>query len=271
MVATLEDAEPFSIEGNDIGVLVQHGFTGTTQSIRGLAEGLNRKYGFSIVAPRLPGHGTSVEDMETTGYLDWVGEVERALRDLAQRKRHVFLTGLSMGGALSLMMAARFPQLVRGVAPISAPAGKFSTTLAPLLLANPAPKRIPGIGSDIKAPGIKELAYNEVPVTCLREASTLVSLTRQLLHQVVCPTLVIQAREDHVVAPANAMEIVQGINADDVRLLWLNNSYHVATLDNDKDLIVERVGSFFANICGRSELPMGDGPIPGFPAGARTG
>ncbi len=59
--------------------------------------------------PRLPGHGTSPDDMETTGYLDWVGEAEKALHELAARKRRVFVTGLSMGGSLTLNLAARFP------------------------------------------------------------------------------------------------------------------------------------------------------------------
>ena len=117
MVAVMKDAEPFSFEGNDIGVLVVHGFTGSTQSMRYLGEGLHRRFGFSVVGPRLPGHGTSPDDMETTGYLDWMGEAERALHELAKRKSKVFVTGLSMGGTLTLNLAARFPDLVAGDRP----------------------------------------------------------------------------------------------------------------------------------------------------------
>src|SRR3569833_1229702 len=212
MVDVLSGTEPFSFEGNDVGVLVLHGFTGSTQSVRDLGEGLHKRYGFTVGGPRLPGHGTSPDDMETTGYLDWVGEAEKALHALAARKRQVFVTGLSMGGSLPL---------------------------------NLAPLRIPGIGSDIKARDVVELAYPEVPVACLREVTLLVALTRDLLHNLKCPTLVIQAREDHVVPAVNAMQIVQMIRADDIRLLWLNQSYHVASLDNDKALIIERVGEFF--------------------------
>src|SRR5579872_907777 len=182
MVAILQGAEPFSLEGNDVGVLVLHGFTGSTQSIRHLGEGLHKRYGFSVVAPRLPGHGTSPSDMETTGYLDWVGEAEKALRELAARKRLVFVTGLSMGGSLTLNLAARHPEIVKAIAPIAAPAGLMNEGIAQVLSLNPAPIRIPGIGSDIKAPGIVELAYSEVPVACLREVTLLVSLTRDLLH-----------------------------------------------------------------------------------------
>lgn len=248
MVAILKGAEPFSLEGNDVGVLVLHGFTGSTQSIRELGTGLHQRFGFSVTAPRLPGHGTSPDDMETTGYHDWVREAETALRELAGRKRHVFVTGLSMGGTLTLNLAARLPDLVDAIAPVAAPAGLLTEAFAEVLAMDPAPKRIPGIGSDIKAPGVKELAYEETPVACLREVSVLVSLTRDLLHRIVCPALVIQAREDHVVPAVNASQIVNAIRSDDVRLLWLNNSYHVATLDNDKDLIIDRVGGFFSEV-----------------------
>ena len=248
MVAVLPGAEPFSYEGNDVGVLVVHGFTGSTQSMRDLGRGLHERHGFTVVGPRLPGHGTSPDDMETTGYLDWVGEAERAMHELAARKRRVFVTGLSMGGTLTLNLAARFPGIVHAMAPIAAPAGLMNEGIAQVLSLNPAPRRVPGIGSDIKKPGVVELAYPEVPVSCLRDVTLLVAFTRDLLHNVKCPALVIQAREDHVVPAVNAMQIVQMIRSDDIRLLWLNESYHVATLDNDKDLIIERVGDFFGEM-----------------------
>ncbi len=129
MVEVLKDAEPFQYEGNDIGVLVVHGFTGSTQSMRYLGESLHRRFGFSVVGPRLPGHGTSPDDMETTGYLDWLGGAEEALRTLAARKRKVFVTGLSVGGTLTLNLAARFGDLVHGVAPIAAAAGSIPSRL----------------------------------------------------------------------------------------------------------------------------------------------
>lgn len=248
MVAIMDGAEPFAFEGNDIGVLVSHGFTGTTQSMRYLGEQLNRRFGFTIVGPRLPGHGTSPDDMEKTGYLDWLGAIEKELHALAARKKTVFVTGLSMGGTLTLNLAARFPQIVKAIAPIAPAAGILTPEFAEVLTLNPPPPRIPGIGSDIKDPNSKELAYAEVPVACMREVTTLIQLTGDLMPRITCPTLVMHGREDHVVPPANAMAVVNTIKSSDIRLQWLDNSYHVATLDYDKDLIVNRVGRFFAEI-----------------------
>ncbi|MEO8667888.1 MAG: hypothetical protein ABI399_05180, partial [Bauldia sp.] len=118
--------------------------------------------------------------------------------------------------------------------------------------------RIQGIGSDIKAPGVIELAYSEVPVHCVGQANALMGVTGNLMSKITCPTLVIQSRDDHVLPPANGPLIMRSVRSHDVRLLWLENSYHVATLDNDKELIVERTGRFIAEIAGEAPLSLGD-------------
>lgn len=245
MVEILEGAEPFEFEGNDIGVMVLHGFTGSPQSVRYLGEELNRKFGFTVVGPRLPGHGTTIEDMTTTGAADWVAEAEKVLHDLAARKSKVFVAGLSMGGTIALSLASRHKDIVQAVAPIAGLAGILSDPLAGAMFLDPMPERLPGVGADIKDPAASELAYAEVPTACFGSVMMLVTGTATMLKEITCPTLVIQSREDHVVPAENAPLIVSRVAADDIRLLWLNNSYHVATLDHDKDLIVDAVGGFF--------------------------
>lgn len=73
----LPGAEPFISQGGKTGILVSHGFTGTTQSMRPLAEAFANE-GYSVYAPRLKGHGTHYEDMETSTYQDWIASVEEA-------------------------------------------------------------------------------------------------------------------------------------------------------------------------------------------------
>ncbi|WP_028134645.1 alpha/beta hydrolase [Bradyrhizobium japonicum] len=250
MTDVMAGAEPFFMQGKGPAVLVLHGFTGTTQSMRYLGEELHRRFGFTVSGPRLRGHGTSPDDMETTGYLDWLASAEQALHELAGQGNKVFVTGLSMGGTLTLNLAARFPNIVAGAVPINAAAGIFDGAMAELVSDGAAPKRVPGIGSDIKASGVTELAYQEVPVACIRQVHVLIAATESLLRKVSCPTLAIHSRDDHVVPAANGKRIAQEISSNDVRLLWLDNSYHVATLDNDKDLIVERCGRFISEIAG---------------------
>ena len=100
----------------------------------------------------------------------------------------------------------------------------------------------------IKKPGVVELAYADVPTACFGTLTNLIMGTATRLKEITCPTLVIHGREDHVVPAVNATIVTSGVSSDDVRLLWLNESYHVATLDNDKDVIVNSIGRFFNEI-----------------------
>jgi len=248
MTTILKGAEPFQFEGDGSPVLVIHGFTGTTQSMRFLGEELNRSFGFSTYGPRLAGHGTSPDDMETTSFLDWMNSAEEALRQIATPDKPAFVTGLSMGGMLTLALAALHPELVAGIIPINAVAGKQDGGLSMAVLDAATPARIPGIGSDIKAPGVTELAYPEVPISCLRDVYLAQAAIGDILFKVTCPILVMQSRDDHVVHPSNAMHIVNSVSSNDTRLLWLENSFHVATLDNDKELIAHRAGRFIQEL-----------------------
>ena len=92
----LPDAEPFYADGGDVGVLVIHGFTGTPKSMKPWAEYL-AEAGYTVSLPRLPGHGTSWQEMNKTRWEDWYGEVRRELDDLQKRCGSTFVMGLSMG------------------------------------------------------------------------------------------------------------------------------------------------------------------------------
>jgi carboxylesterase len=245
----LSGAEPFHFPGNHIGVLVCHGFTGTTQSMRALGEQLAGA-GYTVIGPRLAGHGISPQAMARTTAADWIASVDEALASLRKTCSQVFMTGLSMGGTLTLYAAAKHADVIKGAIPINSVVQIDSADLAGLALDPNMPEFVPGIGSDIKAPGVTELAYSQVPVGALKHLYSLVGVTHDLLPRITCPTLVIQSREDHVVKPANAPRIVKRIGASRVELLWLDNSYHVATLDNDKGLIAQKTLAFIQSIAG---------------------
>ena len=240
----LPGAEPFFFEGSEVGCLVSHGFTGTTQSMRFLGEYLAQEGGFSVIGPRLTGHGTRPEDMARATAEDWIRDLERAMDTLRQRCQKIFITGLSMGGTLTLYMAAMHADVFSGAVPINGAVFLNSPDMAALAFMAEAPATVPGVGSDIKKPGITELAYPVVPVPAIRHLYALMAATRELLPRVVCPTLVFQSRDDHVVAPENAPYIVEHVGADEKQLIWLDESYHVATLDNDKELIARETLQF---------------------------
>ena len=72
--------------------------------MRGVAEAFGAA-GFHVELPRLPGHGTAVDDMLDTRGDDWAAEAEAAYQRLAARVERVVVAGLSMGGTLTLRVA----------------------------------------------------------------------------------------------------------------------------------------------------------------------
>ncbi len=239
----LPGAEPFYTENGKIGVLVSHGYTGSPQSMRYYAEGL-AKAGFTVALPRLKGHGTTPADMATSTASDWIRDLEQAMAWLQERCDSLFITGLSMGGTLTLFMAGQYPRMFKGILPINALISSNNPDLASLVYMANGPAEVAGIGSDIKDPNSKEAAYPVVPVPSLKELFALTKVTDDLLPRITIPMLIMVSREDHVVPPANAEYILQKVASEDKHLLWLENSYHVATLDNDKDLIVQKSVEF---------------------------
>ncbi len=243
-------AEPFFFKGNDIGVLVCHGFTGTTQSMRYLGEQLHAA-GYTVIGPRLKGHGVTPAAMSVTTAADWIDSVDEALAELRKTCSQVYMTGLSMGGTLTLFTAATHADVIKGAIPINAVVHIGKPEMAGLAFGRGLPETVPGIGSDVKDPTSKELAYAEVPVPAFRQVYALAAVTQDLLPRIKCPTLVITSREDHIVDPSNGPRIVGLVGSSRVELVWLENSFHVATIDNDKARVAQLTVDFIKSIAGR--------------------
>jgi carboxylesterase len=229
-------AEPIDLAGGPVGVLLSHGFTGTTQSMRPWAEYLHEA-GLTVKAPRRPGHGTSIKDQNTTRWDDWYGEVERSFDDLRGRCETVFAMGLSMGGTLVLRLAELRASDVAGVVVVNA---SLSTERADAKLLPLLAKLLPsfkGVGNDIKKPGVTELAYPKIGLKAALSLQQAWPVVRGDLAKITCPVLAFRSREDHVVEPASGTLLREGcVHAEEV---VLENSYHVATLDNDAPTIFE--------------------------------
>lgn len=245
-------AEPWGADGDDTGVLVVHGFTGSPQSVRSWAEGI-AKAGRTVLVPRLPGHGTSVADLQTKTAADWVGEAEMSLTGLRERCRRIVVCGLSMGGAITLDLAARFPDEIDGVAlvnPIVYSDDWRAKLLKPLL--SRISLTVKGVADDIAEPGQHELAYPKVPTKAAASMLDFFERVKGRLGAVRCPALIFVSRQDHVVPTGNATLIHDRIASTDKQVVWLERSYHVATLDYDRDLIAERTNAFIEQ---RAEAP----------------
>jgi carboxylesterase len=243
----LVGAEPFSAEGGPHGALVLHGFTGNPQSMRGLAGAL-ADAGFAVELPRLPGHGTSVEDMATTSWDDWSSAAEDAYVDLASRCERVVVAALSMGGTLAVWLAARHPEIA-GLAlvnPVVQPLDESITDFA-RDLAEKGEALMPGVGSDIADPDQHELAYEQTPVLCLLSLATALKELTIFLPEITQPLLLMNAPQDHVVPPSNGDMLARLVRGP-VERVTLERSFHVATLDYDRELIEQRTVAFARDV-----------------------
>ncbi|GAB3891463.1 alpha/beta hydrolase [Microbispora bryophytorum] len=233
----LPGAEPYHHDGGDIGVLLCHGFTGSPQSLRPWGEHL-AEAGMTVSLPRLPGHGTTWQEMSRTRWEDWYAELDKAFADLRGRCAEAFVMGLSLGGCMALRLAEVHGDAVAGVVVVN----PSVINDVPLLHLAPALKyvvrSIPGVAGDIKKEGVSELGYPRTPV---RAASTLPRLWRLVqsdIAKVTQPVLVFHSRNDHVVKPGS-VAFLRARMGNNLEVRELAESYHVATLDNDAPVIFE--------------------------------
>ena len=249
MVDVMPGAEPWSADGGPHGALVLHGFTGNPTSMRGVAEALAGA-GFAVELPRLPGHGTTIDDMLDTTFGDWSGAAEDALAHLQARLPEggkVVVAGLSMGGTLTVWLATRHPDLA-GIALINAavePAGDLRQIVDDAVAGGT--EVFPGIGSDIADPDSKELAYEGTPLRALQSLLDAVDAFQPDLSKITCPVLLLTSPQDHVVPPSNSDHVAAAV-AGPVERVTLERSYHVATLDYDKGLVEERIVDFATKV-----------------------
>ncbi|MFI8822972.1 alpha/beta hydrolase [Streptomyces sp. NPDC053431] len=243
----LPGAEPYRHEGGEVGVLICHGFTGSPQSMRPWAEYLAER-GLTVSLPLLPGHGTRWQDMQLTTWHDWYAEVDRELRELIARCERVFVMGLSMGGALTLRLAAKHGDAVSGIVLVN-PGNKVHGVAARALpVVRHFVPSTKGIASDIAKPGVAELGYDRVPLHAAHSLRRFFQTVDAELPQVTQPVVLLHSPQDHVVPPADSARILSRISSTDVKEILLEQSYHVATLDHDAERIFEESWAFVSRL-----------------------
>jgi carboxylesterase len=236
------------VAGSRVGVLVVHGFTGTPASVRGIAEAMAAA-GYDVELPRLPGHGTTVDDMLATDWSAWSGEVSRAVERLRARVSNVVAVGQSMGGTLVLRAALDHPAISALVCINPLTRVRDAETLAMLDdLLEDGIAVAPGEGSDIADPDASDIAYAGTPIAPLK--SLLLDGVAPIADrygELTVPLRLFTSRHDHVVDPADS-EYLAGAYGGPVEHTWLERSYHVATRDYDRDFVVAESLAFVAKV-----------------------
>ena len=222
--------------GPRIGVLLIHGFTGSPASVRPWAEHLNRE-GFAVAVPLLPGHATDWRELNGFSYADWYGEAERAFEKLQSECDVIFVAGLSMGGFIGLNLALEKGRDVAGLVLVNPAINSERKDIKLLPVLKHLVAGFPAIGNDIKKPGMDERAYPKTPLKAIHSLIVSWKPVRARLAEVTQPLLVFRSREDHVVDPSSGRIIMSTVSSRDIEERVLEDSYHVATLDNDAETI----------------------------------
>ena len=247
MTPIIDGAEPWSTEGGPTGVLVLHGLTSTPQAVTPLGRAL-ASAGHAVEVPLLPGHGTSVDDLATSTWDDWASAAVASYDGLAVRCDRVAVAGLSLGGALAVWLAVERPAVaaLAVVNPaVEAPVAEVRDSVA-VMLEN-GTTAIPTIANDVADPDAKELAYDTLPVAALLSLFEAQAALAPRLAGITCPVLIFTSRQDHLV-PTTASDLLAASVAGEVERVWLERSYHVATLDYDRDLIAKTAVDFLARV-----------------------
>jgi carboxylesterase len=246
-VSLMPGAEPYSHDGGDTGVLLCHGFTGTPQSMRPWAEYLAAR-GLTVSVPLLPGHGTRWQDLQVTGWQDWYAEVDRELAALSGRCARVFVGGLSMGGTLALRLAQKHGSRISGLVLVNPSVKGDDPRLRAVPLMRHLVPSAAGIASDIAREGVAETGYDRTPLHALYSLSRFWRIVGAGLPRVTQPLLVLHSRVDHVVHPSNSAAVLARVSSTDVTERVLERSYHVATLDHDREQIFAESHDFIQRL-----------------------
>jgi carboxylesterase len=242
--------EPFYFQGGPVGCLLVHGFTGAPKEMLDLGRYLADQ-GHTVHAVRLFGHATRVEQMPRARWQDWLASVEDGYQLLSGQCDHVVIMGLSMGGILSLTLAARFP--VCGVVAMSTP---FSLPADPRLrfvrLLSLFVKRIEKGESDWLDPDAEadHLDYPYYPTRSIAELRNLVDEMQAGLARLTVPVLIIHSKTDQGVPPHNAENLLNALGSKDKSLVWIERSGHVITRDLDRQRVFELAGAFVQKVAG---------------------
>jgi len=220
---------PYLIHRGRTGCLLIHGFSSMPEELDPLA-GFLADQGFTVYNARMAGHGSKPADLARTRWTDWLISVEEGLSVLSPLTERVFILGLSMGGVIALLSAARYP--VAGVISFSAPYGparwkeRFFNAILPVI--RPYILKRKGLDQgpygDRREPEYP--AYAVFPSRIMREFTALQDAMRAELPNIKAPALIIQSRDDHGIGDHSCTAILNALGSSDKQAFWLEDAGH---------------------------------------------
>jgi carboxylesterase len=255
--AIIKGAETIDLrEEGSHGVLLLHGFGDTPQTLSLFAKHL-AKSGLGVYAPLLPGHGRDMTRFTSSRADDWILAAEDAFLEMRARYEVVSVSGLSMGGALAVIVAGRHHEIASLV--LFAPYLGMPRWLRAAAMTHWVWGRAVGAVSASSPLSIhdpvereKNLAYGQVTGRGIHELARVVRRARRSLKSVVAPTLIIQSREDPRVAPSVAEHALGKLGAAEKQILWTSGAGHIITVDYGRERLFRDAERWLVSHTGRS-------------------
>jgi carboxylesterase len=247
MATVRPGAEPFYSGAGRLGVLLLHGFTGSPRSMRPWAEHLVAD-GFRVALPRLPGHGTTWQELNTISWNDLYEAAEAVFKTLTSDCDKVFIAALSVGCALALRLAEQYGEQVAGLSLVNPIVTQKDSRYRLIPVLRRIIPSLPGAANDIAKPNQDEGGYLRMPLNTVHSLVLAGPQLRADLSKVTSPLLIFKSRIDHVVSTSSVPFIVSSVSSAEVTVMELDRSYHVATLDYDAELIFTTSSSFFGRL-----------------------
>lgn len=258
----------YKFEGGRTGVLLIHGLGGTPIEMRYVALGLARA-GYTVHVPQLADHCSSEEALKQSRWQDWYWSVEAALDELRQSCDTVVVGGLSAGAILALHLAANRPQHVHGVA-LFAPTlwlngwsipwyarffrlvhHKWFANLISFVEREPygiKDKRLRNmVVQALHSGDTSQAGLYSTPGGTMLELRWLVDVVKRELASICQPTLIFHPREDDRASISNAFYLQRQLGGL-VEMVVLDDSYHIITVDRQRDIVAERTAAFVSSM-----------------------
>ncbi len=265
---------PAGQAGRNLCFLI-HGLTGTAKEMSSIAKALNKK-GFSVAAPLMANHNKSISCLKRTSWQEHYNSLRKEFLKYADEYENIFVAGLSFGSLIGIMLAREFPEKVKALNCFSPTLffdgwGKgnkpksriflplvYSTWLKywfyykeeyPYGIKNERlRKKIEGFYKDAKLFDYSKVhlyGYPVIPVSCMYQNSLLSKKVISILKEIKTPIQLMQARDDDVTSPNNSYCIYEGVSSKEKEIVFMENSYHIITADQERDIVAEKTIAFF--------------------------
>ncbi len=248
------DVSPFYFGGQSVSVLLVHGLGGTPYEMRFLGEQLARR-GYRVLGVKLAGHAEGPEELSATGCDAWYKSVVVGFEQLRQFGDPIVAIGQSAGAVLATRLAVDQGAEVAALV-LLAPAFFLTpltrVALTALRIASPWATRIflrtPGPDLHDAAAKLVHPSLRVIPLNAVLELTKLASMVRSHLRRVMQPVLIIHSRQDHTCPPSNVDFLLSRLGSQRKRVVFLEESYHVVSVDSEKERVAAEIANFIAQL-----------------------